>query len=111
LYHKMPRRVFASQQNKCRSGQSIIINASATRHRGLVTKKHLFRSANAAKECDHVGFVVVDGTFEGSATITATRRVRGEKHHATVSHRSLAAASAFAEISVQHTSTCPKMAE
>jgi hypothetical protein len=113
LHHKMPRSVFTSQQNNRSRGQSIVINARATRHRGLVTKKHSFRNANAAKECDHVGFVVVDGTFEGSATIAATRRVSGEKRHAKANqaHRSVAAASAFAKISVQHTSTCPQMAE
>jgi hypothetical protein len=54
--------------------------ASSSEQVQRVTKKHLFRSANAAKECDHVGFVVVDSTFEGSATITAKRRVSGEKN-------------------------------
>ena len=38
--------------------------------------KRSFRRAGAAQEGSHVGFVVVDGQFEGSFAVTAGQRVR-----------------------------------
>ena len=37
--------------------------------------KRSLRGADAAQERDHVGFVAVDGDFEGSAAVTAAQRV------------------------------------
>ncbi len=38
--------------------------------------KRSFRRAGAAQEGSHVGFVAVDGQFEGSFAVTAAPRVR-----------------------------------
>ena len=37
--------------------------------------KRSLRGADAAQERDHVGFVLVDGAFEGSAAVTRAQRV------------------------------------
>jgi hypothetical protein len=72
------------------SGGSILVNASVNHGMVRVPKKSSFRSANAAQECNHVGFVVVHGVFEGGA-VAAGRRMSGEGHHKraqqAVSHR------------------------
>jgi hypothetical protein len=46
-----------------------------------VPQMRSFRSANVAQECHNVGFVVLDGQFEGGLIGTAERRVNGEEHH------------------------------
>ena len=45
------------------SGGSILVNASANHGKVRVPKKSSFRSANAAQECNHVGFVFSHGVF------------------------------------------------
>ena len=56
------------------AGQSHLRNA-AWCERGNNAKRS-FRRAGAAQEGSHVGFVIVDGQFEGSAAVTAAQRVR-----------------------------------
>jgi hypothetical protein len=72
------------------SGGSILVNASAKHGNVRAPKKSSFRGANAAQECNHVGFVAFHGPFEGGA-VAAGRRMRGEGHHKraqqAVSHR------------------------
>ena len=71
-----------------------------------------FRRADAAQECNHIGFVVGHGHFEWGAAPSAGRRVSGEQNHESVargiaSHLFLAVTSAFAETSARHASMRP----
>ena len=79
--------------------------------------KRLLRRADAAQECSHVGFVPVNGEFEGSAAPPAMRRVRGgiwrraRAASGSISHSSLAARSALASTSQRQVSRWPCIEE
>jgi hypothetical protein len=101
------------------SGKSINAASTSTRVKGIaapvpkIPKNRLFRGANAAQECNNVAFVLINGIFEGGNAAAAGRRVSGEQEHerkasSIASYRSLAAASASAEISSLHTSARPQ---
>jgi hypothetical protein len=47
---------------------------------GRDPKKRSFLRANAAQQRHNVGFVLVDGIFEGGVAVSAGRRVSG-KHY------------------------------
>ncbi len=56
------------------AGQSHLRNAAWCERENYA--KRSFRRAGAAQEGSRVGFVAVDGPFEGSAAVTAAPRVR-----------------------------------
>jgi type II secretory pathway component PulF len=65
------------------SFKNISIASASSASKELLQKcvRGLFRSANAAQECDNIVFLCVDGPFEGGiVTVTAGLRVRGEQH-------------------------------
>jgi hypothetical protein len=73
-----------------------------------------FRSAHAAQECNHVEFLPINGMCEGRLSSPAGMRtlVSDGQHRArtacsAITHTSAAATSAFAPISILHTSTRP----
>ena len=57
------------------SSRSIVMQWSRSLQ-GRCPKKRLFFSANAAQQRHNLGFVLVDGVFEGGVAVTAGRRVK-----------------------------------
>ena len=101
---------------KCGQGrraQGRVIYATQ-RGAGENNAKRSFRRAGAAQEGSHVGFVLVDGHFEGSFAVTAGQRVRlrAQQHtrarRAHSPHLSLAATSDLAWTRSFVTSVRPK---
>ncbi len=68
------------------SNRSIVMQWSRSFQRSG-PKKRLFLRANAAQQRHNVGFLRVDGKFEGGAADTAGRRVSGNQENNTTQNQ------------------------